>query len=313
MNSLIVATNVVFPLIVLIAVGYMAGAFRWISNESFSQFNKLVFNILLPCVLFENVYNVSLDEILNLKLIIFGLCSVFAVFLACIPVSGLVTREPSKRGVILMGSFRSNVVLYGFPIVQSMYARELLAPVSVLIAVIVPVFNVLGVISLEMFRSGKISVNKILLNIVKNPMIIGTAAGILCSVSGFDMPQILRGSLSNITAAATPVALIILGGTFKRQTVGDNRKYLIAISSLRLLIVPAVFLCIAIPLGFRNVELLALVALLGSPAAVSSYSMARQMGADSELAGQNLLFTTVFSIPTIFLWVSLLNHFGYIV
>ena len=313
MESLLVATNVVFPLIVLIAVGYLANSLRWISNESFSQMNRLVFSVLLPCVLFENVYNVSLDEIANPKLILFGACSVLVIFALGIPLSGILTREPAKRGVALQGIFRSNFVLYGLPIVQSLYARERLGPVTILIAAIVPIFNVLAVISLEMFRSGKINALKILSNIIKNPMIIGTVAGILCSVAGFDMPQVMRRSLSNLTAAATPVALIVLGGTFQRQTLGENRKLLTAIGTLKLVIVPAIFLSLALAFGFRDVELLTLVALFGSPVAVSSFSMARQMDADSELAGQHLLFTTVFSIFTIFMWVSLLNRFSYIV
>jgi len=81
---------------------------------------------------------------------------------------------------------------------------------------------------------------------------------------------------------------------------------------LKLLIVPAIFLFFSALFGFRDVELLGFVALFGSPVAVSSFSMAKQMGADSELAGQNLLFTTVFSILSIFMWVSLLNYFSFI-
>ena len=313
MESLLIATNVVFPLIVLIAVGYLANSLRWISHESFTQMNRLVFSVLLPCVLFENVYNVSLSEIVNPKLILFGACSVLAIFFIGIPVSGFLTRDPAKRGVALQGIFRSNFVLYGLPIVQSMYAKEQLGPVTIMIAAIVPIFNVLAVISLEAFSSGDINALKILKNIIKNPMIIGTAAGIICSVAGFNMPQILRRSLSNLTAAATPVALIILGGTFQRQTLGENKKLLTAIGSIKLLIVPAVFLSLGVVFGFRDVELLTLVALFGSPVAVSSFSMARQMDADSELAGQHLLITTVFSIFTIFMWVSLLNYFSYII
>ena len=312
MESLLVATNVVFPLIVFIAIGYLANSAKWISVDSFSQMNKLVFNVLLPCVLFESVYTVSVSEIVNPQLLLFGALSIFAVFLAGIPVSGALTREPAKRGVVLQGIFRSNFVLYGFPIVQSMYARERLGAVTILIAVIVPLFNVLAVLSLEMFSSGKVSAAKIAMNIIKNPLIIGTVAGIVLSSVGFDIPNVMRRSLSGITAAATPVALIVLGGTFQRQTVGENKKLLSALVLIKLLIVPAIFLGIAVPLGFRDMELLALVALFGSPVAVSSFTMAKQMSGDDELAGQNLLFTTVFSIFTIFMWVSLLNNFALI-
>ena len=313
MDSLLVALNVVFPLIVLIAVGYAAGALRWISHEAFSQLNSLVFNVLLPCVLFENVYSASLSEIFNVKQILFGVGAVIIIFTCGVPLSSRLTRDPAKRGVALQSLFRSNFVLYGLPIVQSIYPKDRLGPTTLMIAVIVPVFNVLAVIALEMFRGGDVNALKIALNIIKNPLIIGTALGLVFSATGVRLPQAARNSLSSLTNAATPVALIILGGTFRRQSLGENKTLLTALTFLRLLAVPAIFVCAAIPLGFRDVELLTFVALFGSPVAVSSFSMAKQMGADSELAGQTLLFTTVFSILTIFMWVSVLNHFALIV
>ena len=312
MDSLLVASNVVLPLIALIAVGYLANVLRWISIDSFKQLNKLVFNVLLPCVLFDNVYSVSIKELVNTNMLLYGVVSIFIIFFCGIPISGLMTRDPIKRGVALQAIFRSNFVLYGLPIVQSIYPRDRLGSVVVLIALIIPVFNILAVIALEMFRSGDVDIKRILLGIIKNPLIIGAAAGILCSIFGLELPKVLSLSLANLSAAATPVALIILGGTFQYQTLGENKKLLISMTLFKLLIVPAIFLCAAMALGFRDVELLAFVALFGSPAAVSTFSMAQQMGADSELAGQNLLLTTVFSVFTIFLWVSLLNHFAFI-
>jgi predicted permease len=181
-----------------------------------------------------------------------------------------------------------------------------------MIAAVVPVFNILAVIALEMFQSGKINFTKIIVNICKNPLIIGTLLGVLCSATRFDAPQVLRRSLSSLTACASPVALIVLGGTFRRQSLGENKKLLTELAALRLAIVPGILLGIALLLGFRDVELLSFITLFGSPAAVSSFSMAQQMGGDSELAGQNLLITTVFSIFTIFIWVSLLNYFSFI-
>ena len=312
MESLLVATNVVLPLIILIAIGYLANTLNWVSNESFLQLNKLVFNVLLPCLLFDNVYSISISELVNVKMILFGLCAVLFMFFCGIPISGLMTREPHKRGVALQAIFRSNFVLYGFPIVQSMYTRDRLGSVSVLIAVIIPFFNVLAVVALGIFQSEKIDKKKIMFGIIKNPMIIGAILGILCSVIKLELPQALSRSLTTLSTATTPVALIILGGTFRFQTLGANKNLLISMASFKLLIIPAVFLSVAMLLGFRDVELLAFVSLFGAPAAVSTFSMAQQMGADSELAGQNLLLTTVFSVFTIFALVSLLNYFAFI-
>jgi predicted permease len=278
-----------------------------ISQNAYEQMNKLVFAVLLPCMLFSNIYGSRIEDIVNAKLLAFGVLSIVAIFLYGIPIARRATGDSRKRGVVLQGLFRSNFVLYGFPVVQSIYGDRAGAT-ALLIAAIVPVFNILAVVALEMFRSGKVQLKSILLNICKNPLIISTAAALALSALRVRLPHVIESSLASLTSAATPIALIILGGTFQKRSLGGNIKLLSAIALLKLLISPAIFLGAAVALGFRDVELLTLVSLFGAPAAVSSFSMAQQMGGDSELAAQNILITTAASVLTIFMWVSLFSH-----
>ena len=79
---------------------------------------------------------------------------------------------------------------------------------------------------------------------------------------------------------------------------------------LRLLVIPAVFVTGAAILGFRGQELCALLILFAAPTAVSSYPTAVAMGADGDFAAQMVAYTTVFCLPTIFVWTLILNSLG---
>ena len=89
------------------------------------------------------------------------------------------------------------------------------------------------------------------------------------------------------------------------------REIIIGVAG-KLIIVPAIFLPIAIAMGFRDAELVALLALFGSPTAVSSFTMAQQMGGDSELAGHLVVLGSLFSIITMFFWIFALKQLGFI-
>ena len=311
MGSFAVALNVVSPLVALMAIGYLSRELRWVSGRAFEQMNLLVFRVFLPAMLFYNIYSSPFEEIIDTKLIAFGVGSVCALFAACAFVARALSADPAKRGVALQAMFRSNFVIYGLPVVQSFYGNRA-GSTSMLVSAIVPVFNVLAVVALVMFRGEKASAASIAKNVATNPLIIATLIGLALSGAGVRLPEAAEKPIAAIVGAATPFALIVLGGTFQRQSLKENRGLLVPVAAIRLLAAPGVFLAAAIALGFRDLELLSLVTLFGSPVAVSSFSMAQQMGGDSEFAGQVVLLTTTASIFTIFLWVSALNYFGFI-
>jgi predicted permease len=125
------------------------------------------------------------------------------------------------------------------------------------------------------------------------------------------IPVLFEKFLAEIASIATPVALIILGGSVTYSSVKHNMRHLVLGVANRLIIVPAIGLGISILLGFRGLELILLLSLFASPAAVSSYTMAQQMDGDAELAGQLVVFTTTLSLVTLFFWISGLMAFGY--
>lgn len=179
-----------------------------------------------------------------------------------------------------------------------------------MIAIIVPLYNILAVITLEIFRGGKICFAKVLASILKNPLILGSVAGIALVALEIKLPLIFEETISSISSAATPMALIVLGASFRMSSIKESKRNLIICVIGRLIVVPGLFLTAATLLGFRGVAFLTLVGVFSAPCAVSSFTMAQQMNSDYKLAANTVMFTSALSSFTIFMWIFLFKQLG---
>lgn len=312
MESLILSCNVVLPLLFLILIGQAIRRIPLAEEKTLKQMNNLVFKLFLPCNLFMNIYKTDLSAVMKPNLLFYCAACILVACLVASLIMPRLTKDPRQQGVMVMNVYRSNFVLFGIPIVQMIFGDGNLGITSMLIAVVVPIYNILSVIVLELYRGGGIKLGKILKGIITNPLIIGSFLGIGFLLLGWKLPTPLLSTVADLGKVATPLALIILGAMFEPQNVKNNAKLLVVTITTRLVIVPLVFLSLAVWLGYQGVELISLMIVFAAPNAVSSYSMAEAMGADGELASQGLLLTTCFSILTIFLWVFAFSSFGLI-
>ena len=316
-DSLILSFRLVFPIFLLLALGFFVKKADILDAPSAKKLNKLIFEIFLPVSIFKNVYESELSEVFDKKLIIYGILSVICCFFILLFVVCKICKKEESRGVLIQGIFRSNFLIFGVPVAESLFADgSLSGKAAVMVAIIVPVYNVLAVFCLEALSGKKSDVGKVVLNIIKNPLIIGSVCGFLglfLKQVGFFIPDILYGSVKQVASIATPLALVALGASLNFAAVKDNAAYIVWGVMAKLVIAPLVFITAGILIGFRDRELAILIAMYASPAAVSSYTMAQQMGADEQLAGHMVVFGTAFSVLTVFLWVTVLTHFGFIV
>ena len=312
MENFKIAINAVLPLFFTMAVGYFLRQIHFVDEPLLKKLNKLVFNVFLPLLLFINIYQSDLETSFRLKTILTAVCSVLALFVVLCAVVPLIEKDGRRRGVIVQGIFRSNYILFGAPLVFGVFGDQGMGTVSVISAFVVPLYNMLSVAALETFSQGQVNVKKILKGIVKNPLIIASALGILCLVASVPLPQAVDKTVSDLGKVATPLGLVSLGGFFKFSDTKRFIKQLVIIVTGRLILCPAAFLPIFIKMGFRDVELMALATMMGAPIAVSSFIMAQQQGADADLAGQSVAFTTLFSVFTMFLIIFGLKQMRFI-
>lgn len=312
MENLILSLNVVLPLFINISLGYFLFRIKLFDDHSLKVLNNVVFRVFLPTLLFMNIYNTDIGGVFNGKLLIFGVITVLVIFTAGLIIIPIIEKDSKRRGVLMQAMFRSNFVFFGIPITTSLAGEGGIGSIAVLVAVIVPLFNILAVISLQMYVSGKINIKQALIGVCKNPLIIGSVLGILTLLLNIKFPDILVSSANDLAKIATPIALILLGGTLRFNTVRQGLRSLITGISLKLIIIPIIFIPISIAFGFRGTELVGLMVLFAAPLAVSTFTMSSQMGSDSDLASQMVVFTSAASIITVFLWIFALKQFNLI-
>lgn len=333
LHILVTATNAVVPIVLLILLGYWLKQIGFFSADFVKTGNKLVFNVCLPCMLFVNVYDIEGFESISWDIVFYSVAMVFVLFFMGLAIALVTTKDPKRRGSMCQATFRSNMAIIGLSLASALGGNDAVAVAAIVSAFTVPVFNVLAVFALTMFCSeaskGKVDFKKIFLNIAKNPLIISIALGMVCLVIRgiqkrlFGEPvfllkdiQFLYKALNNLKSIASPFALLVLGGQFAFSAVKELWKEIVTGTLSRIVLAPLVGIGLAVILSAMGViscgvnEYPALIALFGSPTAVSSAVMAGQMGADEQLATQLVVWTSIGSIVTVFGTVCILMAMG---
>lgn len=310
LEDLMFSLETVFPLLIMMLVGFGARKAGIIGDSSVRQLNACVFKIFLPLLLCFNIVDTQHGMVFDYGTLLYALITsliCFAVLFFAVP---RMCKDRSACGVMIQGIARSNYAIFGIPMVMMMYPNSDTSVAVLMVIAIVPVFNVMSTIALMMYSGHHSSAGEIIKGILLNPLILGTAAGFAIWLLGIPIPSLIGTPLRKLSSIATPLALFLLGASLDFTKAKSNAK-LITISVLgRLVVVPLIFLSIAVMIGIRDVSLAALIAVYASPTSVSSFPMAQQMGGDDDLAGGQVVFTTVFSILTVFLWIFIFKSLG---
>lgn len=312
MENLIIAFNVVLPLMLCIMLGYFLNRIGMIGEALRKGMNSLCFKVFLPFYLFQSIYTTDVSAAFNGTLMIFccvAMTAWFALLMFLIP---KVEKENPRRGVLIQAMFRSNFALFGLPMAESLCGAERMGPTSLLIGICVPLVNILAVITLESFRGGKPSIRKMLLGIAKNPLIIASVLGVVFNLLDIPLPSAVQKTITDLGRVATPLSLVALGASFTFASVAGYRMQLALGVSGKLVICPLIMVTLGVLLGLRAEMLVPVLIFFGAPTAVSSFPMAQQMDGDGELAASLVVFTSALSILTIFLWVFVLKTIGLI-
>ena len=310
MDDLLFSLNTVFPLLVMMAVGFAARRVGVIGESAARQINACVFKIFLPLLLCFNIMDTELGASTDVRTLLYAFVTTLLCFGVLFFATPRLCRDRASCGVLIQGIARSNYAIFGIPLVMMMYPEGDTSIAVLMVAVVVPVFNVLSTVALMVFGGEKGSPWRIVKGVLLNPLILGTLAGFLLWYFRVPIPSLIETPLRSLGSIATPLALFILGASLDFSKARANSKLLVISVTGRLVVVPLIFLSLAVALGIRDVSLAALIAVYASPTSVSSFPMAQQMGGNGDLAGGQVVFTTVFSILTVFLWVFVLKSLG---
>lgn len=310
MTTFTVCFNAVLPIFLIMALGYIAQRIGAIKRESVPSLNKLIFRFFMPVMLFNNIYTSDVSTVVQPRLLAFAAVAVLCVYGLSLGFVLLTEKEKERQSVMVQGLYRSNFVIIGLPLASALVEGADLGSVVLLIAVVVPTFNVLAVITLESMNGRRPSIRRLLLDIAKNPLIVGTVVGILFLFTGIRLPAVIESTVSQISAVTNPLLLFLLGAFFKFDGILRYAKELVTVCLGRLVVIPALALTAAMLVGIRGVEFAGMIAIFGSATAIASFTMAQQMGGDAELAGDIVVATSALCCFTMFGWSLLFKSLG---
>ena len=312
MENLIFCLNATIPIFLTLMLGLFFRKIGLFDDTFVSRLNKFVFNAALPALLFLDIAKSDFYSVWNTKFVLF--C--FFVTLISIGIStGLsyLLKPRNIQGEFIQASYRSSAAILGIAIIQNLYGNAGMAPLMIIGSV--PLYNIMAVVVLSVFKPGnnsfdKALVKKTLKGIATNPIIIGIVAGFVWSALKLPMPSILHKTVSSIGATATPMGLMSMGATFEMKKATSKMKPTLVAVFMKLVGFCAIFLPMAALLGFRNEELIAILVMLGSATTVSCFVMARNMGHEGTLSSGVIMMTTLLSAFTLTMWLDVLRSFG---
>ena len=226
-------------------------------------------------------------------------------------------KTASLRAEFVQAGYRGSQALLGGALMQNIYGSGGTgAPLALVLVSALPVYNVAAVLLLTLMAPGghlgRHTFKKAFRSIVTNPIILGVTSGLLWSLLELPQPVIFQRAVSSLAATATPLGLIALGASIDPEKAAGCWKPTLTASMIKLVLLPALFLPVAVWLGYRGESLAAILVMLGSPATVSCFSMARSMGHEGTLSASAVMLTTVCCAFTFTIWLYLIKTMAWI-
>ena len=285
----------------VIAVGYLVGRVRLLGEHAAFVMSRLVFFVLTPCLLFSLLSHADPAVLFSSRLAVSALAAI-ACFVIFSVVAVFVFRRGAADTVIgALGSGYVNANNIGIPVAAYVLGDAAYSAPVVLVQLLV--FAPIALSILDAATSGHVSVARVLLQTIRNPLIIASALGTLIAVTGIDLPELVFEPFRLIGAAAVPVVLIGFGMSLSRSRIleaGSQRRDVILASILKLLVMPlAAFVLARFVFGMAGHELFAIVVLAALPSAQNVFNYAERYDRGVVLARDTVFITTLLCVPVL--------------
>ncbi len=315
MEQLIFSLNATIPIFLMMVIGYLLKTLHIVDEPFVKTLNSFNYKITLPVLLFRDIAESDFYSVWDTKYVLY--C--FLVTLTCIVViwiaAGLTYHNKALLGEFIQASYRSSAAVLGIAFIQNIYGNSGMAPLMIIGTV--PLYNVAAVLILSFTGPAahgldRASMKSAVKGILTNPIIIGILLGMVVSVCPISFPFIITKTINNLSVLATPLALIGLGAGFEGRKALKQLLPTSIATTIKLVLLPAIFLPVAIAMGFTGEKLVAILIMLGSPTTVSCYIMAKNMKHEGVLTSSVVVATTCLSSVTLTAFLFLLRSLGLI-
>ncbi|NWF49303.1 MAG: AEC family transporter [Ignavibacteriaceae bacterium] len=313
-DNIIFTGNVVAPVFLLVALGYFVKRINVINENFVDVTSKFVYSVSLPALVFINIAEIDLSDAIEFNQIIYiyaaTLLSFFLIWLFSIPF----IKDGKNLSVFVQGAYRSNFAIVGFAIVSKLFGNFALGKAALVLAFILPLYNILAVIILTvpLRKERKLNLKNTFYEIMFNPLIIAVVIGLIFSYFKIVIPSFINSTIGFLSELALPLALVGIGGSLNLQNIKKASGLAFTSSAIKIILIPILLTAGAYYFGFRELDLGIMFVLFASPTAIVSFIMAEAMGANSKLAGNIVLISTIASVFTIAVGIVILKELALI-
>lgn len=316
MDSFVYSLNATIPIFLIMILGNLMVRRKLIDVHFANVADKLVYKVCLPCLLFSNLSTTNIRRTFD------GVYIGFCVIVTLISIlliwffTKRFMKDKSMAGAFIQGAYRSSAAILGIAFIENVYGTSSMAPLMIIGSV--PLYNIFAVLilTLESPESNTVDahdkIRNAFIGILKNPIIQSIFLGLIVSYINPPLPHILTKTVSSFGGLTSALALISIGATFEGKKAIQKIKPTLLSSFIKVVGLTAIFLPIAVRLGFRDEKLLALIIMLGSPSTPTSYIMIKNFKGDAILASSIVVTTTMLSAITLTGWIFLARLLGYI-
>ncbi len=305
-TEIVASLNITMPVFFMMMLGVLFRRLGWMTENFARELNRFVFQIPLPASVFMQLYRADFLSVWDLPFVLFCLLVTVAQILIAVVLS-LLIRKRELRGEFVQASYRSSTALLGLTYLQQAYNS---ASASALMMVgCVPLYNVAAVILLNQQEGkGRAVRASLIKSILLNPIIWGILLGFVFTYLHIRLPGIAEKTVSNVGALASPAGLMAMGASIDFRKLGSRAKEILAASGLKLVIFPALFLPLAVRMGYRGEKLMAILIMTGSATTVAGYVMAKQQGCEGEVSAGTVMLTTLLTSVTLTIFIFIMKH-----
>lgn len=298
--------NSIAPIFLLILLGSILLRTGFLPDSFFKHLNRLVFWLALPALLICSISEAVLDPGAVYRIVLLLTGGTLAAMLLAWFLARRLGIAAAKRGSFIQGSFRGNGAFIGLPvIVFSLGSRDPQAAAlgTVVLAPVVVLFNILGVLVLTRYAAGTkktgASFPAFAGELIRNPLILACAAGLLLNLTGVHLPAFLFRPFDLLGRSALPLVLLGIGASLGFERLRGAASPTLIASLIKVVAAPAFGFLLGFLLGLDRTEMMIGIFYLAAPAAGMSYVMAEVMGNDGPLAGRIVALSTLLSGITI--------------
>lgn len=310
-DNIVFTANIVAPVFLIIAVGYFAKRKKIINEVFVDVTSKLVFQISLPVFIFLEISTLDLSQVFDVDQITFITSATFITYLLIWACTIPYIKNAEDKSAFIQGAFRGNYAIVGLALISNLFGDDALGKATLILAFLLPVYNVLAVIVLTVPKHlGKIKFKSIFTDIIFNPLILAVIIALPFSFFKIRLPEMFTATGNYFADLALPLALVGIGGSLNIENLKRASTLAFSSSIIKIVVLPFIITFLAIFLGYRNDDLGIMFIVFACPTAIASFVMADVMGANSKLAGNIIMITTIGSVFTIAIGILLLKSFG---